>query len=183
MLEKLKKFAWGYEILALLLIAVGVCFIAFCDTFKIIAITVGAVLTVAAIVFAVLTLIDKRRGVVFALRIVLSAIMTVGGVTVMIANDVAVPILTDIFCLFIIVDASFALHTVTQVPRARSPIFWILLVLSVAVIISAFLLTGNAPAELAVLSTIFGIVMIADGVLNAVRPFYNHKGENAEEKE
>ena len=175
MLEKLKKFAWGDEMIALLIVAVGICFIAFCDTFTVIAITVGAVLTVAAIVFAIIALIDKRRGVLFALRIVISAIAMVGGVTVMVANAVAVPILTDIFCLLIIVDASFALHTVAGAPCARSPIFWVLLVLSVAVIISAFLLTGNAPAELSVLSVLFGIVMIADGVLNALRPFYKQK--------
>ena len=44
MLKKMKEFSWGYAIIAALLIALGVCFIAFGDAMTVLAISVGAII-------------------------------------------------------------------------------------------------------------------------------------------
>ena len=63
MLERLKKFAWGYVILALVIIGIGVCFIAFSDMLAALAIAVGVTLAVFGIIFGVLTLARKDRSI------------------------------------------------------------------------------------------------------------------------
>lgn len=177
MLKRIKNIPWGYIVVAALTIAIGVLFVAFNNTFTVLAITIGAILAISGIAFGVIALLDKKRGLGFALRVVLSVIMLVGGITTMIANDAAVLVIADVFCLLLIVDASFKLHDVTNVRSFRNPIWWGVLILSVAIITASFIFTKLSGVSAETFSILFGVIMILDGILNAMRPLIGTKKE------
>ena len=86
MLKKLKGFGWGYILIGLLLIAIGVCFISIQDAYETLAIVTGAIITVAGIGFGIYALMDKRRGVKFAIRLSVAVAALICGVVTMPAS-------------------------------------------------------------------------------------------------
>ena len=65
-LDAIKKFKWGYIFLALITAAIGICFLAFGnDSLNTLAIVIGVVIIVGAIVLAVSALAAKERGFAF----------------------------------------------------------------------------------------------------------------------
>ena len=173
MLKKLKGFGWGYILIGLLLIAIGVCFISIQDAYETLAIVTGAIITVAGIGFGIYALMDKRRGVKFAIRLSVAVAALICGVVTMCVRQNAIEVIANILCLLLIVDGSFKLQLSILSRRPTYYGWWIVTTLSVVIIISAFLIckfTPNNPASLAVLS---GIVITADGLLNILSAFFS----------
>lgn len=173
MLEKLKSFAWGYIIIGALLLGVGICFIAFQNAFNVLAIAMGIILSVSGIVFGVLTLVNKKRGIVFALRIALSVIAIACGIVTAVLQSSAIAIIANVFFLLLIVDGSFKLNLAVMSKRFSFWGWWVLLATSVVLITGTFILTKCTFEKPELLSVFAGIAIAFDGVINILSAFWN----------
>ena len=182
MLQKLKEFKWGYIILTILIAAAGVCFIAFRETLSTIALIMGILLTLVGVVFGILTIADKRRGVGFALKIVFAVIaLSCGIVTIIVHQGEAVEWLVALFGLLLVVDGSFKLQTSAMSKRYDSVAWWLVLIPAVLVIIGGFFsirfqISGGSEEELlkqqSAYSVVIGVTMIIDAIANLLSPFF-----------
>lgn len=182
MLQKLKEFKWGYIILTILIAAAGVCFIAFRETLSTIALIMGILLTLVGVVFGVLTIAEKRRGVGFALKIVFAVIaLSCGIVTIIVHQGEAVEWLVALFGLLLVVDGSFKLQTSAMSKRYDSVAWWLVLIPAVLVIIGGFFsirfqISGGSEEELlkqqSAYSVVIGVTMIIDAIANLLSPFF-----------
>ena len=170
-MKKLKNINFGYILLGVLVAAIGVFFVSFNNSIEVLAIIMGIILALVGIIFGVLTLVKKDRGVRFALKIALSIIFIVcGSVTALVRGGV-VEIIASIFCLLLIVDGSFKLQTAILSKRYSLFGWWLMLSLSVLIISSAFLIT-RLVSDSAILTVLIGIVMIIDGGTNIFSSIY-----------
>ncbi len=166
------KFGWGYLLVALMLIVTGACFVAFSGAINALAIAMGIILAVYGIVFGIITLAGEGRGALFALRVALSIIFICSGVVTAILRQNAILIISNCFCLLLIVDGAFKLATAVRGRRYRLGSWWVITVLATVVIVAAFL-DSKIPAENhTTLSVLLGLTIIADGVNNVLTPFY-----------
>ena len=172
MLEKLKKFDWGYIIISLALTAVGVCLIAMNDALKALAITIGCIVIVGGIVFGIRALVDKRRSFAFAFKIFFSAACLVAGILTVVFNEGAADLIISVLALLLIVDASFKLNTTVMSKRYMLPLWWVVLTLSIATIAISFIMIRFTPDNIAVSSVILGIAFIIDAISNVLSPFF-----------
>ncbi len=173
MLEKIKKFGWGYLLIGALLIAMGVSFISAQDAYETLAIIMGCILTAAGIGFSVYTLLDKGRGLKFGVRISIGVIAIVCGIVTMIVRSNAIEVIANILFLLLIIDGAFKLQLSILSRRLSYYGWWIVTALSVAIIISSFLLCKFTPNDPATLATFSGIVIISDGILNLLSAFFS----------
>ena len=174
MLEKLKQFGWGYILIALFLGGVGACFISFNNTLQILAVSIGVILIIYSVVFVLNSLIRKERDIKFGFKIGLSVVFLVSGTVTLIFGGQAISIITDIFCLLLIIDGAFKLQTAIFSARCNVKAWWILPIFPIAVIIGAFILSkiNFAEDQMHILSTTLGIVIITDGVSNLIDAFF-----------
>ena len=86
MLEKLKKFDWGYLLISLALCVMGVFLIALNNTLKAMAIAVGCIVIIGGIALGVLALMDKRRSIAFFFKVFFSASCLIAGILTLIFN-------------------------------------------------------------------------------------------------
>ena len=175
---KIQKFGWGYILLAIVLVALGVCFISFNNSFDVLAIAFGVITTVSGIVWGVHTLAKRERSLKFAVKIIICVALIVSGVVTMISRKDAVNIMIDILSLLIIVDGSFKLQTSIKSKRYSVAFWWIMLTVAVAVIISAFLVVKITFSKPQNMSIIFGLVTILDGLSNFCSAFFYTASEN-----
>ena len=173
MLKKIKDFGWGYILIGVLLIAIGSCFISIQDAYETLAIVTGAILSAAGIGFGIHTLMDKKRGVKFAIKLTIAIAALICGVVTMLVKQNAIEVIANILCLLIIVDGSFKLQLSILSRRPTYYGWWIVTTLSVAIIISAFLICKFTPSNPATLATLSGIVIASDGLLNILSAFFS----------
>lgn len=172
MLEKLKKFDWGYILVFLVLTAIGVCLIAMSDALKVMAITIGCIVIAGAIALGVLALLDKRRSIGFAFKVFFSASCLVAGILTLIFNEDAADIIISVLALFLIIDASFKLNLTVMSKRYLLPLWWVELALSVATIVISFIMIRFSPSNPTVASVMMGITFIIDAIANIASPFF-----------
>lgn len=173
MLEKLKKFGWGYLLIATLLIAIGVLFISAQNAYEVLAIIMGCILAAVGIGFSIYALIDKERGLKFGIRLSIGIIAIVCGVVTLIARSSAIATIANVFFLLLIIDGAFKLQLSILSRRLSYYGWWIVTGLSVAIIICTFLLCKLTPSDPARLATLSGVVIIADGILNLLSAFFS----------
>ena len=172
MLEKLKKFGWGYILISAALGVLGVCLIALGNTLKAMAITMGCITVVGGITLGVLALMDKRRSIGFAIKIFFAVSCLVAGILTLIFNEDAADIIIAVFSLLLIIDASFKLNTTILSKRYLLPMWWAELSLAIATIIISFIMIRFTPENLSVASVTVGIAFILDSVANILSPFF-----------
>jgi len=179
------KFGWGYVFLGVLLSAVGICFISFSNAIDILAISIGIVLALFGIVFAVSVLARFERNVLFALKIILAIFCITGGIVTAIVRETTVEVISQIFCLLLIIDGSFKLQTSILSKRYKVIGWWAMLIFSILIIVSSFLLSKLAPTEDGLNTVFLGIIFVIDGIANLFSSVYiwryNAKREDAEE--
>ena len=173
MFEKLKKFGWGYLFIGALLISVGVLFISAQDAYETMAIIMGCILAATGIGFIVYTLLDSNRGLKFGFRISVSVIAIICGIVTMVVRSNAIAVIANVLFLFLIIDGAFKLQLSTISRRLSYYGWWIVTSLSIAIIITAFLLSKFTPKNPATLATLSGIVIISDGILNLLSAFFS----------
>ena len=172
MLEKLKKFGWGYILISAALGVLGVCLIALGNTLKAMAITMGCITVVGGITLGVLALMDKRRSIGFAIKIFFAVSCLVAGILTLIFNEDAADIIIAVFSLLLIIDASFKLNTTILSKRYLLPMWWAELSLAIATIIISFIMIRFTPENISVASVTVGIAFIIDAVANLLSPFF-----------
>lgn len=172
MLEKLKKFDWGYALISLVLVLVGVCLIAMNNALKALAITIGCIVLAGGIAFGIFALVDKRRSIGFAFKIFFAVSCLVAGILTLIFNESAADLIIAVFALLLIIDASFKLNTTIMSKRYLIPLWWIELALAVTTIIISFIMIRFTPEELSVSSVMMGIAFIIEAIANMLSPFF-----------
>ena len=174
MLEKLKKFGWGYILISAALGVLGVCLIALGNTLKAMAITMGCITVVGGITLGVLALMDKRRSIGFAIKIFFAVSCLVAGILTLIFNEDAADIIIAVFSLLLIIDASFKLNTTILSKRYLLPMWWAELSLAIATIIISFIMIRFTPKNISVASVTVGIAFIIDAIANLLSPFFSY---------
>lgn len=179
MSERTKKFPWGYILIGLLLLLVGISFIAFssADMLSILAIVIGIITAIFGIAYGALTLANHDRGVKFVFRIVISVACIIAGLVAIIVRNDAVSAIVNVVCILLLVDGSFKLQTAIISRRYRAAGWWIMLVLSITVIITAFLMTKYGLEDKSLTSILLGLIIIGDGVSNIVASFFSYANE------
>ncbi len=183
MINREKGFKWGYVLICIVLAAIGVCFIAFGNALKALAISIGVILSIFAIVFAIITISNTDRGLGFAFRIFLSVICLVGGIVTAVFYENSVDILIAIFSLLLIIDASFKLGTSAMSKRYYVSGWWLVMIFSVLTIIGAFFLIKFTPEAQNTASLILGLTMIISAINNFLSAFYITSFERRMENE
>lgn len=172
MLEKIKNFKWGYAVLFLVLVGIGICLISLRQTLTALAITIGVLLSLVGVTLMIIELARKERSFAFGARILFYVACIVCGVVTAIFRDGAVDVMISIFSLLLIIDASFKLHTTAMSKRYSVPLWWIILAFAVLTVIGGFFALKYPPEKLEATSVLLGIVFILDGVSNLLSAFY-----------
>ena len=174
MIEKLKNFKWGYVLISIFLSAVGICLLSFNDVLKNVAIAIGIVLVLFAIVYGTVVLAGRDRGVTFAFKIIFAAICLVAGTVVAILHSATVGIMISVFSLLLIIDASFKLQTAIMSKRYSVALWWVILALSVAVIVGSYFLIKADVSEdkIPTVSIWLGVTLLVDALANLLSAFY-----------
>lgn len=183
MLKKLKNIKWGYPVISILLSVIGVCFIAFNNSLTVLAISVGVILAAFGAVFGVITISGRRRSFYFAVKIVFAVMCLAAGITTAVFRENSTEVLISLFSLLLIVDGSFKLNTSAASKRYSVSGWWIMMIISVAIIGSAFALVERTPAKESLTTTLLGIIIIADAVANLLSVFWAMKNESAAKAE
>lgn len=173
MLSKIKSFGWGYVILGAILCAIGVCFLAFNNTYTVLAIVIGILTAVCGIGVFVAAMIKKERGIAFALKMVVAICCLVSGTVTAITQSQSIIIIANIFFLLLLIDGAFKLQL--SIVSARFSFFgwWIMLVSAMALIVCAFLMAKFTPTDEVQLSVLTGLLLLLDGITNILSSFWN----------
>lgn len=173
MLERWKRFPWGYPLLFLLTASLGVLFLLFRETLPILAISIGVILILFAILFAVCTMADPARGALFGLKMVLAVLVLAAGIVVLIARAATMNVILSLFTFLILLDGAFKLQTTVLSRRYRLFGWWILLSLSLVLILGAGLLFREVEQVAAdTAAVLLGLLLIVDGVANLLTAFF-----------
>ena len=171
-IEKMKAVHWGYLLFALTLVVLGFCFIAFETALNYLAITIGVLVCIAAILQFVFAMAATNRQLKFYIRISVAVLTLSAGVVTFVAQESAIAVLTTLFGLLLIIDGAFKLQTTIQSKRYHVAGWWILLGIAVTTILGGFFLTKFAPDSQSLLALLLGLVLIVDGAGNFFSLYY-----------
>ena len=139
-LEKLKKFRFGYLVLAILLCACGLLIIIYPnESMTTVSYIIGAVTLIGGIVQVIKILADRRRGAGFAFAIITATVTIICAIMALIFPDIVMTVYPMIIGLFIIIDGAFKLQTVVNSKRYNMKMWWFLLIISCLTIFGGFL--------------------------------------------
>ncbi|MBQ8719599.1 MAG: DUF308 domain-containing protein [Clostridia bacterium] len=182
MLEKLKSFKWGYILIGLTLIAVGVLFLAFSNALNYLAIAIGIVQLLFGVIYVALTIAKTGRGVSFYFNIVFAATAIISGATTLIVRENSIDIIASLIALLLIIDSGFKFHTAAMSKRYNKFGWWFILSLSALTAAGGYWMLKFPPAEILGISILLGIILIIDGVSNIFSAFYLTACEKSEEE-
>ena len=172
-MKKLKNFKWGYPLLFLLTASLGVLFLLFRETLTVLAVSVGVILILFAILYAVCTMADRERGFLFALKMVLSVLVLTAGIVVLIARAATMTVILSLFAFLILLDGAFKLQTTVLSKRYRLFGWWFLLVLSLLMVIGGGILFRFLDRwETGTAAILLGLLLIVDGIANLFTAFF-----------
>lgn len=178
MIERIKSIRPGYILLGVMLIIIGVLFISFQDAYNSLAITMGIILMLFGIVYGILTLMKRTRGVAYALKLALCISCIVCGAVTAVTRQAAISVIANIFFLLLIVDGSFKLYMAIISGDGRA-LRLVMAGAGAVIIILAFLLTKFTPTDAARLSTFTGLIIILDGIVNLYAAFFKTQTEGS----
>ena len=171
--QKKAGFKWGYIALMLITSAIGVCLLAFNNkSLDALAITIGAIVAVAGIIFAVSAISNKERGWGFGFKIAFSVALLICGITTMIARTTAINIMVGIFGLIIIMDGTFKFHTTALSKRYRAAMWWVMLVISVTLIAGGYITVRRFTIDWDGTVYVIGALFIVDAIANLLSAFF-----------
>ncbi len=183
LIKKIKEFKWGYVLIALALIALGLCFLVWSEeALKTLAIVIGVILMLASVTTTVTALASKGRGAGFAFKIFFAVMLLVAGIITAIVNDGAIDIIVSVFALVLIIDSSFKLHTSAMSKRYKLVGWWFIMVIASLSIVASFLLL-KLGLGIRAASLLLGTVMLVNAINNILIAFYAGIFENRMENE
>lgn len=167
------NFKWGYPALALITGTIGVCLLAFNNkSLEALAITIGAIVTLAGIITALNALTKRERGGKFAFSIALAVALLVSGITTMITKTAAMNVIVGIFGLLLILDGGYKFETTAKSKRHRAAGWWIMLLLSVSLIAGGYIAVREMTVEWSGTVYALGALFIIDAIANLLSGFY-----------
>lgn len=180
MFEKLKSAGWKYSALGAAVFVTGLCFLFLHNSLTALTVVVGIFLSLLGAGMTCLSIFKKSKGFVFIIKIVTSTLLFTVGVLVAAFNDASFDVLLGVLCLLMIIDGSFKLQTSIKSKLLSVDGWWIITVISAAVIISAFLLARIAPGNTRGAAIWLGITALADAAGNFLSTFWTAKCKTAE---
>ena len=174
--EKIKKFRFGYLLLAILLCACGALIITYPnESMTTVCYIIGFVALIGGIIQVVKILADRKRGAGFAFSIITAAVTIICAVVALVFPDAIMAIYPMFIGLFIIIDGSFKLQTVINSKRYKMKMWWFLLILSCLSILGGFLCirVRLVPEEnFSIFSFMLGASLFICGLQNFFSLFY-----------
>ena len=183
MLEKLNFLKWRYWLAGSLIAVVGLCFLFFSSSPVALFVTVGIIIALLGLAVGALVIVQKKRDLIFALKLSFAVIFFAGGIVTSILNKASIGVLVSVICLLLIVDGAFKLQTSIKSKKYSIEGWWIIMIISVSVILSAFLLVRIFPKSYSGTAIWLGITLIADASANVLSSFWSAKCKTAERAE
>ena len=171
----IKSFRWGYLLIALFLMIMGVLFMIYpTQSVNITAYIIGVSCIIFAIVYLVKVLSNRKRGFAFAISIIFSICTLICGIMAFIFPSFTASTYPMIIGLLIVIDGAFKLQTVINAKRYDLKMWWFLLIFCCIVILCGFLLIRIPyPEENSIPFIIFfGGSLFLTGVQNLLSLFY-----------
>lgn len=170
-----RKFASGYLLIALALILIGVCFIAFnSNSMEIFGYVAGGITLVAALVFVLINWLKGDRGFMFAVKAALGVAGVLCGIAIMLRGKTMMEYVFSVFAVLIMIDASLKLNSVMKLKDLKNAAWWLMLIFIVfAIIGNACVLKFYDGGSESAKSIFMGIVMLDSGILNILYPFFD----------
>lgn len=175
LINSIKKFRFGYLLLAILLCASGVVIIAYPkQSMTTVSYIIGFVALVGGIVQVIKILADRHRGAGFAFSIITACVTIICAVTALIFPSAVMSVYPMIIGLFIIIDGAFKLQTVINSKRYNLKMWWFLLIIACLTIFGGFLCVRVRLADdnFGLFSFILGASLTICGIQNFFSLFY-----------
>ena len=165
---------WGIFLFAILLTAVGLCFLVFPEeTMSKTVIAVALFTILYAVCMAVVTLLDSKRDISFFFRMLGAVLSLFCAIYLLIHHDDrAGEILTLYVGVLLMVDGSFKLHTAVLSKRYKMFLWWLIIFFSLFVLATGVILLRFTPEKAQSCAVLMGLSLIADGMQNFVATFY-----------
>ena len=174
-IEKLKKFRFGYLLLAILLCTCGMLIIIYPnESMTTVSYIIGAITLIGGIVQVIKILADRRRGAGFAFSIITAAVTVIAAIVALIFPGEVMTVYPMIIGLFIVIDGAFKLHTVINSKRYKMKMWWLLLIIACIAILGGFLCIRVKLTDdnFAFFSFVLGASITVCGIQNLLSLFY-----------
>lgn len=173
---------WTSVPFGIVLTLVGICFIAFSSIIEYLALAVGIFVIVGATVLATVTLIGKRSGALFVLKLIFSVFTLAAGIITIVFKDNTAAIICIVLAGAVAVDGSIKLGTAIRARQYSVSGRSVAVALSVITTVSALVMVRYTPSEITdenigTYAVIIGITFILDALTNILMPFLK-KGIN-----
>ncbi|MBQ9744356.1 MAG: DUF308 domain-containing protein [Clostridia bacterium] len=174
-INAIKRFRFGYLVLAILLCTCGVLIIVYPnESMKTVSYIIGAVALIGGIIQVIKILADRRRGAGFAFSIITACVTIICAIVALIFPDMVMSVYPMLIGLFIIIDGAFKLQTVINSKRYNMKMWWFLLIIACLTIFGGFLCVRVRLTEnnFGLFSFILGASLAICGIQNFFSLFY-----------
>ena len=170
--QKIKDFRWGNILLGILGAVIGTCLFVYNNTSLVwLAITIGIIVTISAIVLCAIAFSDRSRGFAFGMRVALSVALLVTGIVTIIVTDSTIDVLVGVFGLVIIMDGAYKFQTAAINRKYHAAMWWVLLALSVLLIGGGYATVRYLTIQYSATVYLLGALFAIDSVANFVTAF------------
>jgi uncharacterized membrane protein HdeD (DUF308 family) len=184
LLEKIKNFKWGYIFVFFINAIMAICLFSFNNaSLNALAIAIGVIVIIGAIILAFLTLASTVRGFSFGIKMSFSVLMLIAGIVTIIARDATINVMIGIFALAMIIDGSFKFHTAAMSKRFKLWCWVLLLVLSVILIAGGYIIIQWLTIENNITVDLLGVLFAIDSIANLFSAFYISAYEKRSEEQ
>jgi uncharacterized membrane protein HdeD (DUF308 family) len=184
LLEKIKNFKWGYIFVFFINAIMAICLFSFNNaSLNALAIAIGVIVIIGAIILAFLTLASTVRGFSFGIKMSFSVLMLIAGIVTIIARDATINVMIGIFALAMIIDGSFKFHTAAMSKRFKLWCWVLLLVLSVILIAGGYIIIQWLTIENNITVYLLGVLFAIDSIANLFSAFYISAYEKRSEEQ
>lgn len=170
------SFPYGYIILGLLASCIGACFLTLNNVYTYLAIAMGAVMIIFSLVPFANAFTNKKRGVLFVLKIIASISGIAAGIVTLIVQSGAINVIANVLYLAMIIDGAYKVGAAIHSHKFYLIRFWTIVIFGSVIVVSAFLISkfeinpsDNSNTIHAILT---GALLILDGLMNILYAFF-----------
>ncbi len=168
----------GYILLAVMILAIGIFFIAFNNALMALVISIGISLALFGAFYGFINAARTERSIVFAFKMAAAVICLVSGIIIVILNESASEYVAAIFALLLIVDGSFKINTSVTSRKYNVKLWWLMLIPAVPLVAGGFWVTKFPLDNKEIMSVFLGILIIIDSIANVMSVFFVPKLED-----
>lgn len=162
-----KKSIGAYIVMAVVLLALGICFIAWPGaSAQTVCTLAGAAVALFGAVKLIGYFVRKRSGLELQFDFALGIIALILGLTVIVFAGNIVRAIPVFLGVFILVDGVFKLQTAFDAKRYRLPGWWVILAGAVVFCVLGLVLILHRSESAATMTVILGVALVLDGIQN-----------------